>query len=160
MRSAESHVYGKIRTGALFSMLLVGVTPYAPPAFSQQSDSPNALGRTKRMAETQHEIIMLLIRKKEYAKAASEANKIFEMKWPDDQEPLLLKELQILSREFGRNGQAAIAMKLIDRNSKCFKTTASQAEILRLKGYLYKGMGQDDESLDCFRKAMDLENKN
>ena len=60
-------------------------------------DSTVELGRTRSVAETQHEIVMLLIKKKEYEKAATEAHKIFEMKWPQNQEPLLLHELLPIS---------------------------------------------------------------
>jgi tetratricopeptide (TPR) repeat protein len=158
MRSAEPHAPGKTTAGAFLLMLFLGVIPFIP-AYSHQGDSPD-LGKTKRMAETQHEIIMLLIKKKEYEKAATEADKIFDMKWPEDQEPLLVKELQILSDQFLRHGQAPLALHLIEKNSKCFKRIPSRVVILKEKGYLYKSLGQNDKALACFQEARDLENRN
>lgn len=155
MRSADSRVSGKIKAGALLSVLLIGSIPLAHAA--RQLDSPVA--RTKSKAETQHEIVMLLIKKKEYEKAATEANKIFDMKWPEDQEPLLLKELLLLSDQFLQNGQAVLGLHLINKNSKCFKKIPSQVAILKETGYLYKSLGQNDKALECFQKAMELENK-
>jgi len=159
MRSLETpHPSAKIVAGALLSMILSGMISVMP-AFCCQSDATAALGKTKSMAATHHEIVMLLIKKKEYEKALIEANKIFEMKWPEDQEPLLLQELQLLSDQFLRHGQASLGLNLIDKNSKCFKKIQSQVAILKEKGYLYKSLGQNDKALDCFREARDLENK-
>jgi tetratricopeptide (TPR) repeat protein len=156
MRSAESNVSGRITAGALLSMLLAGMITVMP-AFATQSDSPVVLGKTKSMAETQHEIVILLIRKKEYEKAVTEANKIFDMKWPENQEPLLLKELLLLSDQFLRQGQAPLGLHLINRNSKCFKRNPSQVAIFKEKGYLYKALNQNDKALDCFQKARNLQ---
>ncbi len=124
-----------------------------------QSDSPAALDNCKRMAATQHEYVMLLIKKKEYDQAEKEACKIFQLKWPDGQESLLLKELLVLSDQFLRNGQPSIGLHLIDRNAQSFKQTASQISILKEKGLLYKSLNQDDTALEYFRKAQELEDK-
>ncbi len=128
-------------------------------AFSHQLDSPVALDRTKSMAGTQHEIVMLLIQKGEYERALAEANKIFSMKWPEDQEPLLLRELLLLSGQFLDHRQAPLGLELIDKNSKCFKSPSSQITIYKEQGYLYKNMGQTDKALQYFEKARDLEKK-
>jgi tetratricopeptide (TPR) repeat protein len=160
MRSVTmAHICGSLTAGALFSILLTGMIPILP-AFTSQLDEPAALGKTKSMAEMQHEIVMILIRKKEYEKAAAEANKIFDMKWPDGQEPLLLKELLNLSDQFLRHGQASVSLNLIERNSKSFKNGPSRIAILKEKGYLYKSLKEDDKALDCFRQARELEDGN
>jgi hypothetical protein len=109
------------------------------------------------MAEAQHEIVMLLIRKREYSQAAVEAGKIFAMNWPVDQEPVLLKELLFLSDQFVHNGQPKIGLQLLEDNSKPFRTTPSRISIWKEKGYLYKLLKDDDRALDCFRQARRLE---
>jgi tetratricopeptide (TPR) repeat protein len=126
---------------------------------THQSDASPSLGKTKSMAETQHEIVMILIKKKEFDRAASEACKIFSMKWPEDQEPLLLKELLFLADQFYQQGQTQLGLNLIDKNLNSFKKTSSKVAILKEKGYLYKSIGQNDRALDCFREAQKLENK-
>ncbi len=147
---------GRITAGILVSLFVSGMVSIL---YGHQLDSPVSLGRTKGMAETQHEIVMLLIKQKEYQKAASEANKIFDMKWPEDQEPLLLRELLILSDQFRKEGQAHLGLQLIDKNSKCFKKTSSQIAILKEKGYLYKNLNENEKAIDSFRKARELESK-
>jgi tetratricopeptide (TPR) repeat protein len=159
MKLSDLHLLGGILAGALGFMIVVGVPSFMPTA-AAQSNSQESLGKTKSLAETQHEIVMLLLKKKEYEKAAVEANRIFEMPWPESQEPLLLKELLILSDQFLRHGQAMLGLQIIEKNSKCFKKATSQAEILKEQGYLYKSLNQNDRALECFQKARELENKN
>jgi tetratricopeptide (TPR) repeat protein len=128
------------------------------PALAAQADtSSSQLDKTRSQAESQHEIVLLLIKKKEFTQALAEANKIFEMKWPADQEPTLLKELLLLSDSFLQAHQAATGIRLLETNSKAFKSPASQATIWKEKGYLYKNMGENDKALECFRQAQRLE---
>ena len=121
MRSREMmRCSGKITAGALLFILLAGVISVGPlPAY--QADASATLGKTKSMAEAQHEIVLLLMKKQEYDKAMAEACKIFEMRWPGDQEPLLLKELLNLANQFLSQSQAPLGLKLIERNFKYFK---------------------------------------
>jgi tetratricopeptide (TPR) repeat protein len=150
---------GKITPGALLFIVLAGVVSVGPLS-AYQADASTALGKMKSMAEAQHEIVLLLMKKQEYDKAIVEACKIFDMRWPGDQEPLLLKELLNLADQFLSQGQAQMGLKLIERNSKYFKKTSSQAAILKEMGYLYKSLKQDDKAIESFRKARDLEGGN
>jgi tetratricopeptide (TPR) repeat protein len=150
------HCSGKIPAGVLLLALVAGMIPVVPlPAF--QADASASLGKLKSMAEAQHEIVTLLIKKQEYDQAAAEANKIFDMKWPGDQEPLLLKELLNLAEAFLQQGQAPLGLRLIERNSKYFRKTSSQASIFKELGYLYKSLKQDGKAIEYFKKARDLE---
>ena len=160
MRSHEMmRCSGKITAEALLFILLAGVTSVGPLS-AYQADASAALGKMKSMAEAQHEIVLLLMKKQEYDKAMVEAYKIFDMRWPGDQEPLLLKELLNLANQFLSQGQAQMGLKLIERNFKYFKKTSSQAAILKEMGYLYKSLKQDDKAIESFRKARDLEGGN
>jgi tetratricopeptide (TPR) repeat protein len=158
MKFKEFLSYSRIPAGALLFLLVGGLAPLLP-SVAPQSDSRDSLSQKKSMAETQHEIVMLLLEKKEFEKAGMEANKIFDMAWPESQEPLLLKELLILSDQFLRQGQPQIGLQLIEKNSKRFKNNSSQIEILKAEGYLYKSLRQNDKALECFQKAQDLERK-
>jgi tetratricopeptide (TPR) repeat protein len=116
-----------------------------------------SLKKMRSIAETQHEIVMLLLRKREFSKAAEEASKIFEMKWPVEEEPVLLKELLRFSDQFRLQNQAALGIQLLENNQKAFKTTPSRATIWKEKGYLYKNLNQMDKAIECFREAQRLE---
>jgi tetratricopeptide (TPR) repeat protein len=153
------HITGKIAAGILLPVLIAGEIS-ASSLFAFQADSAVSLGKLKSMAEAQHEIVMLLIKKKEFEKAIAEANKIFDMKWPNDQEPLLLEEMLNLTKQLHQQGQALLGVNLIERNLKIFKRKSSQAALLKEQGYLHKSLDQNDKALDCFKKARDIEGSN
>jgi tetratricopeptide (TPR) repeat protein len=150
---------GRIPAAVLLLVLLVSAFP-VPVLPAIQADSAASVEKMKSIAESQHEIVVLLIKKQEYEKAATEADKIFDMKWPADQEPLLLKELLNLTGAFLQRGQAPISLRLIEKNSGHFKKSSSQASLFKEMGYLHKVLKQDDQAIECFKKARDLEGEN
>jgi hypothetical protein len=79
------------------------------------------------------------------------------MKWPADQEPLLRKELMSLSDQLVHEGQPASGLLLLERNLKFFRSGENRVSILKEMGYLHKSLGHDDQALDCFRQARQLE---
>ena len=157
MTSEPMRLPATISGGAIL-LFLMAIHASAVPATSQESPA-QALGKIRSMAESQHEIVMLLIQKKEYEQSLVEAAKIFDMKWPVDQEPLLLKELKLISDKFLQEKQAPLALRLLESNAKVFKTNAGQVYILKEKGYLYKSMNETDKAVECFRQALELEKK-
>jgi tetratricopeptide (TPR) repeat protein len=126
-------------------------------AKSEMTEQSSAPGNVRSLAESQHEIVMLLLKKDAYDQALAEANKIFKMKWPEDQEPILLKEILFISDQFLRKKQAPIAISLLENNATAFKRAPSQAAIWKEKGYLYKSVGQNEKALNCFREAQRME---
>lgn len=150
MRSGSVRFCRRMLSSAFFAFML----PLAIPCLPAQNLN---LKKIQSVAESQHEIVTLLLRKKEFAKAQEEANKIFQMKWPESQEPVLLKELLWFSDQFHHNGQPALSVRLLETNLNMFKDNSSKAAIWKEKGYLLKEMGQDDKALDCFREALRLE---
>lgn len=157
MRSA-----GPLSWLLLTTMVAAIAAPPACAAFSTQARAERSapgpeLGRIRSMAEAQHEIVMLLMRKKEFNQAVAEAGKIFSMNWPVDQEPVLLKELLFLSDQFVHNGQPTMGLRLLEENSRPFRTTESRISIWKEKGYLHKLLKDDDKALECFREARRLE---
>jgi hypothetical protein len=159
MKVAAFLSFSRILTGVLFFLLFGGLAPLLKSG-APQPNSKDSLSQTKSWAESQHEIVMLLLKNKEYEKATMESNKIFDRSWPESQEPLLLKELLFLSDCFLREGQVTLGLQMIETNFKHFKRNASQIEILKEQGYIYKNLHQNDKALECFRKAQTLEHKN
>jgi tetratricopeptide (TPR) repeat protein len=123
-----------------------------PPSLFAQS-----LQKTRSMAETQHEIAVLLIQKKEYPRAVAEAAKIFQLTWPEDQESMLLKELRFFADQFLHGAQPAYGIQLIEAVQGRFREVKSRVAISKEKGYLYKELKQQDKALECFREAQRLE---
>ena len=139
------------------SMLFIGLMPLAYPAESASAAQASDSSNVRSLAESQHEIIMLLLKKDAYDQALVEANKLFEMKWPEDQESVLLKEAIYFAGQFLQGNKASMALSLLENSSKHFKKSSSLAAIWKEKGYVYKQMNQDEKALDCFREAQRLE---
>ncbi len=136
------------------------ILPAAHPVYGcgfQVNSQPVELSKMRSFAESQHEIVMILIGKKEYGRALSEANKIFELNWPPNQEATLRKDLLYFADQFLHGEQAAMGIQLLEINLKSFKSSANRAAILKEKGYLHKSLGQSDKAIDCFREAQRLE---
>ena len=156
MRSSQISLHDSASAAFFLSALLAFLAP-VPAADCQSGPKPPDLGKVKSIAESQHEIVMLLLEKRDFSNALTEASKIFVMSWPEDQEPTLLKELLYLSDRFMHKEQASLGMQLLETNQRMFKNVSSQAAIWKEKGYLYKRMNQTDKALDCFREAQRLE---
>jgi len=137
---------------------LMGTAVYAAQATETQSKPQDpGLAKILSMAESQHEIVMILIKQGQFSEAASEADKIFRMEWPGSEEPRLLAELLSLCKLFHQHSQPALGLRLIEKNEKGFKAAKSRAALWKEKGYLYKKMGDDDKALECFRRAQEFE---
>jgi tetratricopeptide (TPR) repeat protein len=159
MKSAHTSANDMIRS-AILSFLITPVLVLciaAAASLSQENPAAANLAKARSYAESQHEIVMILLQKKQFDQAVVEANKIFEMKWPADQEALLLKELRNISDNFVHAGQPAMAIRLLDDNTKSFKSNAVRAAIWKEKGYIYKSMKENDKALECFREAQRLD---
>jgi tetratricopeptide (TPR) repeat protein len=138
--------------------LLAGLAVALPLQESRNSGTQDSsLEKMRSIAESQHEIFLLLLRKKQYSRAVDEAGRIFELKWPPDQEPLLTKELISLSGRLVHAEQTPSGLLLLERNLKYFHSVESRVSILKEMGYLHKTLGHDDQALDCFRQAKELE---
>lgn len=149
----HARIIGTIMVPVWLACLLCSVAIYA----QAPKETDPSLSRIKSMAESQHEIVVLLLEKKQFNEAEAEAGKIFELKWPTDQEPLLLTELKKLAGLFLHQSQQLMAIRLLDDNIKSFKLDSSRAAIWKEKGYLYKSIKENDKALDCFREARRLE---
>jgi len=158
MRASETRLLSGSYSSVVRFFALLALLGTAPASDALQSAAkPPELGKVKSIAESQHEIVMLLLEKKDFTNALTEANKIFDMSWPEDQEPILLKELLYLSDRFMHKEQVPLGLQLLQTNQRMFKKSASQAAIWKEKGYLFKRMNQTDKALECFREAQHLE---
>jgi len=145
---------GRIGKGFLAGALLTAALPLAA---SRPMDQEDDFNRSRKFAEAQHEIVVLLIMKENFSQALIEANKIFALKWPQNQEPVLLKELLGFSDQFRHHKQPDLALRLLEANLKIFKSLKSQASIWMDKGYILEGMGRHDDAIECFKEAQRLE---
>jgi hypothetical protein len=111
----------------------------------------------RKIALAQHEIVMLLIEKKEFEKVPDAAREIFTLPFPPDQEHRVVKEAELLSDALQHHGQFEVAHLMLDMAMNCVSTTKAQAQLHREKAFLLKKEGKTDEAMEAFQKSVELE---
>jgi tetratricopeptide (TPR) repeat protein len=125
---------------------------FAAPLAAQES----SWERTRSVAETQHEIIMLLIEKKQFTQIPNAAEKIFQLDFPEDHENLFVREAQILTNALVHHQEFVTAHKVMDIAIKCAWNDKVKARIFREKAYLFKIEGNSEEALRYFEESLEL----
>lgn len=113
--------------------------------------------QTRAVAVTQHEIIMLLIDTREFGKIPKAAEKIFELKFPENHQNLFVQEAQLLTDALVHNKEFKVAHQVLDIAVKCAKNDKIKAGIFREKAFLYKKEGNSKEAMRYFEESLALE---
>ena len=109
------------------------------------------------LPEAQHEIILLLIEKQEFDKIPAAAQKIFDLKFPENQQSKIVKEAQIVTDALLKHNQIKIAHQVLDSAIKSVTTNKARAALYREKAYVFRKDGKKDEAMKSFEKSMKLE---
>ena len=135
----------------LFALLILSLSLQANLVDSQGWE------RSRSVAEAQHEIVMLLIKGKEFGKVLQASREIFSLKFPYNQEHLFVTEGRILSGALYDHQQYELAQALLDQALAAVNSNSSKALLCKEKAYLFKQEGKDDEAMEYFEKAIELE---
>lgn len=123
-----------------------------PPLLAQEQWE-----KTRSMAQSHHEIIMLLIEKQEFAKIPSAAKELFSLDFPEAQQPLLVEEARLLTDALLHKNQMAIAHQVLEDAIAASKTNSAKAQLFKEKAYVFKKEGKTDEAMKAFQRSVDLE---
>ncbi len=113
--------------------------------------------QTRRIAESQHEVILLLIRDKAFDKVLDGCKKIFSLSFPRDREHLLVKSVAVFADSLVRQEQLGLARQVLDAALRAVRFKPSKATLYKEKGYISKVEGKDQEALDFFEEAVKLD---
>ncbi len=112
--------------------------------------------QTRRIAEAQHEVVLLLIRDKAFDKVLDGCKKIFSLSFPRDREHLLVKSVTVFADSLVRQEQLGLARKVLDAALRAVRFKPSKATLYKEKGYISKVEGKDQEALNFFEEAVKL----
>jgi len=112
--------------------------------------------RSRSVAEAQHEIVMLLIKGKEFDRVLSASQEIFSLSFPYTQEHLFVTEGRILSSALYDQQQYGLAQALLDQALQAVNSNSSKAVLFKEKAFLCNKEGKDDEAMEFFEKAVEL----
>ncbi len=113
--------------------------------------------QTRRIAEAQHEVILLLIKNKAFDKVMDGCKKIFSLSFPRDREHLLVKSVTVFADSLVRQEQLRLARQVLDAALRVVRFKPSKATLYKEKGYISKVEGKDQEALAFFEEAIKLD---
>ena len=114
--------------------------------------------RMMSIAESEHEIVMLLIKKKSYEEALAECVRLFAIALPTKEQDRFLLSARTISMTLRRQGKPHLALQFVDVAIKAVDSREVLAGLYKEKAFIHKEMGQEDEAMKLFKKAIELEN--
>jgi tetratricopeptide (TPR) repeat protein len=131
----------------------------ARTAYAQQSQSESdpAIKQMLSIAESEHEIIKLLIRQGQFQRVLPEMKRILDLDLPIKYEEAVAQSASLISEMLVEKSQFAIAHELIDQSLKKMRQNENKAALWKIQAYVYKSEGNFDQALECLQKAIDLE---
>ena len=124
-----------------------------------QAQGPPAktMEEKKSIAQSQHEVLALLIDKGEYGKVPGGLQKILDLNFTGKYEQSVVDEILILSDLLTKKSQLNVALKLVEMGQAGLKEKESHARLYKEQGFLYKLLGQPEKALEMFEKGRALE---
>lgn len=121
--------------------------------------SQQAAEQSMSIAESEHEIVMMLISQESYDEAVVECKKLFSVKLPPGEESRFLDSAKTISGALVRHGQHELATRVLDEAIDGVKDRdrVVLAGLYKEKALIYKKMGKMDEAMELFKKAIALE---
>lgn len=136
----------------LFALLLL-----LPPAGGASAQS-ESWEQTRSIAESQYEIIKLLIQNQEFDKVLPTCRKLFSLKFPREQLQLVVESARKLVDSLIHQQQYQLAHQLIDEAFKPVDSSNKmKAALCKEKAYLFSKEGKSKEALKLWEKAIQLE---
>jgi len=150
----------KTRTTITLCILLTLGLLLALPVLADQADNkiPADAKAIKLLsiAESQHEIIQLLIQKKEYGKAIEELRTIIALNLPEVYEEAVCKEILIVTKKLYGLGQTDFAYQALEIGFTGLKSAEYRARILNVKAFMLKRDGKIDEAIAVYKQEVEL----
>jgi tetratricopeptide (TPR) repeat protein len=115
--------------------------------------------KVRSIAEAQHEIVMLLIKNKQYDKVLPASKKIFTLEFPTSREHLLVDHARLAGASLSEQGNRALAHQLLDEALKAVRGNKSKVTLLKEKALLCSKDGDDTRAMKLLEEAVRLEEK-
>ena len=153
---------------AIAILLALFGCPYAflsgsgmPASFYQQASAgPPGDQEVKQMlsiAESQHEIIKLVIKQGQYQRVLPEMKKILELNLPEKYEEAVAQSASLVAGMLVERQQFGIAHEVLNEALKRARRNENKAALLKLEGYVYKSEGNLEKAVESLEKAVQLE---
>jgi tetratricopeptide (TPR) repeat protein len=143
-----------------FSGCSYALTSEMPSPSGQQASSAPLGDEVKQMlsiAESQHEIVILLIKQGQYQRVVPEMKKIFELNLPEKYEEAVAQSASLIAGMLVERQQFAVAHEVVNEALKRARLNENKAALFKVEGYVYKSEGNLEKALESLEKAVQLE---
>jgi tetratricopeptide (TPR) repeat protein len=113
-------------------------------------------GAKLQIASAQHNIIMLLLKDKDFNAVLPEFEKILNLRLPVQYEENIIREALGISEAFMKGQRADLSLRLLERGIQSMNSPKSKAALYQEMGYVYRIQGNDLKAMECFRRAQQL----
>ena len=125
-----------------------------------QSSQEEETARKLKIASVQHELILLLVEKKDFDRVEAEWKKVLDLKLDGKYEGAIAQSLLAIGYKLSEAKQFALAQKILDESLPAVEfSNKDRADILRFKAYLFKEAGDLDAAIGALRQAGELAGK-
>ena len=113
--------------------------------------------KTRSIAESQHDIVMLLIKNKQYDKVLVNSKKIFALNFPPNQEYRKVDHAKVASAALSEQGNYGLAHQVLDEALKAVSSNKSKVVLYKEKAVVCSKHGQDAQAMKFLEEAVRLE---
>jgi tetratricopeptide (TPR) repeat protein len=109
-----------------------------------------------QIASTQHNIIAILLKDKDFNAVLPEYEKILSLRLPAQYDENVIKETLWISEAFLKGQRSDLSLALLERGIQGVNHPKSKAALYQEMGYVYRLQGNDLKAMECFRQAQKL----
>ena len=122
------------------------------PVYSFQSVDAAKL----QIASSQHNIIAILLKEKDFNAVLPEYDKILGLRLPAQYDENVIKETLWISEAFLKGERSDLSLRLLERGIQGMNQNKSKATLYQEMGLVYRLQGNDLKAMECFRRAQQL----
>ncbi len=143
---------------AVLSPLLLGAAQSPRQEGTEQAQpSDPRVERMLSIAESQYEIVKLLIQQRRFERVLPEMRKIFELNLPIRYDEAVAKSASLAAHLLVESRQFALAHEVLNEAFPRIREVQNQASLLKIQAYVYKSEGKLEAALDTLERAVALE---
>jgi tetratricopeptide (TPR) repeat protein len=149
--------------GALLAALMVAAPAYLLPA-AYGAQVPGQQGQESvevllSIAESQYEVVKLLIKQGRYERVLPEMRKIYDLNLPVRYEQAVAESASLVAHLLVEGRQYTLAHDVLREALPRMKDGRNEASLLKIQAYVYKSEGKLQEALDTLEKAISVERR-
>ncbi len=149
------------------SLLLAAFAGMAPSGFVSAACGAQAPGQQGQdsvevmlsIAESQYEIVKLLIKQGNYDRVLPEMRKIYELNLPVRYEQAVAESASLVAHLLVESRQFGLAHDVVKEALPLMKDGRNEASLLKIQAYVFKSEGKLQEALETLERAVAIERR-